>query len=280
VFSQTPGGANVEKKDINFKTIVRAAEGFIRGSLNEAIKSFFNNEWVVSRFEDAYIWDHDLNKKISREDKFKIILEEKYDHGLLVKYGEVLRAELTLQGQTIQRVSLSSQGERVFIDPDKSFRDRLFFAPVDFLHISSPFSKRRFHPVRRNIQPHLGMDFALPEGSPVYAPRDGTITDAAKKRGSGNFIVIDHQDGYSSIYNHLKGFAQGVQIGQKVKAGEVIAFVGCTGYCTSPHLHFSIRKGKTMLNPAPLTKPYPFRLKDYERSEEYRNILVGLDQRT
>ena len=103
---------------------------------------------------------------------------------------------------------LAKDGEKVFVDPEKAFKDRLFFAPVDFLHISSPFAKRRLHPVRHNFQPHLGIDFALPEGSPVYAPRDGTISEISHKHGNGNFIVVDHGDGYFSIFNHLQSFAK------------------------------------------------------------------------
>ncbi len=281
IFWKTTGSSELtatglDRKDIAFKTIIKSAEGPIAGSIDESINKHFHDEWVVTRFEDAFAWDLNLKKKITAQDSFKIIVEEKYDEGQMVKFGQVLQAELTIKGVNYKKVLLTRNGERVFIDPEQRFLDRKFYAPVDFLHISSPFNQHRLHPVRHNIQPHLGIDLALPEGSNVYASRDGVITEISHKHGNGNYVVMDHGDGYFSIFNHLQSFATDLIIGLKVKAGDIIAKVGCTGYCTSPHLHFSIRHGTKMVDPAFITRPYPFRLKDYETCQEYKNVLASL----
>ncbi len=276
VFSKTGSAVLLEKRPINFQVTLKHAEGFIHGSLSESIKKHFDDEWVVNRFEDAFYWDFDIAKRISQSDSFKITVEEKYDEGRLVKYGEVTRAELKAHGQDLRRMLLVKDGYKVFVDPDKLFDDRLFYAPVDYLHISSPFALRRFHPVRHKFQPHLGVDFALPEGSPVYVPRDGVVTEISKKRGNGNFVVIEHEFGLFSIYNHLQAVYNNLKVGQKVKVGEILAYVGCTGYCTSPHLHFSVRRGTHMINPNSLTRPFPFKVKDYRNSPDFKNLLFQL----
>jgi murein DD-endopeptidase MepM/ murein hydrolase activator NlpD len=127
---------------------------------------------------------------------------------------------------------------------------------------------------QRNIEPHMGIDFTLSENTPIFAPRDNIIKKISKKRGSGKFLVLEHDQNYFTVYNHLQSVAAALKEGQKVKAGEVLAYVGCSGYCTSPHLHFAIRKGKKMLNPAYLTKPYPFSAKNYRDSLEYKNLFA------
>lgn len=266
VFWKTKDSDGIERRSSVLRTEVKKIEGQIRGSLNESIKKIINDEWVVTRFMDAYIWDHNLDKKIQKNDTFKLTVEQKFDEGHLVKYGEVLRAEITLKGQKTERILVTQDNKKFFIDPTNNFEERPFFSPVDYTHISSPFNKRRFHPVKRRYQPHLGVDFALPEGSPIYAPRSGVVKEIAKRRGAGNYITIEHEDGYHSMYNHLQSAHGDLKEGQKVYPGQVIGYVGCTGFCTSPHLHFAVRRGKIMYNPIQLTKPYPYAARDYRRT--------------
>ena len=98
----------------------------------------------------------------------------------------------------------------------------------------------RIHPYYKISKFHYGMDFTAPTGTEVYATGDGTVKEVnSSKRGLGNNLVVDHGFGYQSIYGHLDKF--NVKPGQKVKRGDIIAFVGNTGMSLAPHLHYEIK---------------------------------------
>ena len=113
--------------------------------------------------------------------------------------------------------------------------------------LSSGFGMR-FDPFYRVIVMHTGIDFAAPEGSPVYATADGEVLSAdTVVYGYGNMITIDHGHGYKTRYAHLRDF--NVTPGMKVKRGACIAFVGNTGLSTASHLHYEVMLEGTQINP-------------------------------
>ncbi|MDE5417992.1 M23 family metallopeptidase [Labilibaculum sp. DW002] len=116
----------------------------------------------------------------------------------------------------------------------------------DFNRISAGYGWR-VHPIYKTRKFHDGMDFTGNIGLPIYATGDGVIKSVGNQRGYGKKIVIDHGYGYQTIYAHLNGY--NVKKRQKVKRGEVIAFLGNTGKSTGPHLHYEIRKSGKHLNP-------------------------------
>ena len=103
--------------------------------------------------------------------------------------------------------------------------------------ISSPYGIR-MNPINGGGEWHTGVDIATDFGSPVYAAAMGTVEMARWNGGYGQYIKIAHGNGYESAYGHLSGIA--VVPGQTVRKGEIIGFVGSTGYSTGPHLHFEI----------------------------------------
>jgi murein DD-endopeptidase MepM/ murein hydrolase activator NlpD len=106
----------------------------------------------------------------------------------------------------------------------------------------------RIHPIYKIRKFHYGMDFTAPTGTEVYATGDGTIDIVeSSKRGYGNKIVINHGFGYKTLYAHLSGF--NVKVGQSVKRGDVIGYVGNTGLSTAPHLHYEVHLNNNKVNP-------------------------------
>jgi len=106
----------------------------------------------------------------------------------------------------------------------------------------------RIHPIYKIRKFHYGMDFTAPTGTSVYASGDGVVDKViTSRRGYGNQVIIDHGFGYKTRYGHLSGF--NIKKGQKVKRGDVIAFVGSTGLSTAPHLHFEVHRNGKMVNP-------------------------------
>ncbi len=112
--------------------------------------------------------------------------------------------------------------------------------------ITSRFGMR-FHPILRVTKLHTGVDFAAGTGTPIHAAGDGVVVHAGWWGGYGNCVVIAHGNGRSTLYGHCSSVH--VSSGQKVRRGEVIAAVGCTGYSTGPHLHFEVRRNGVPVNP-------------------------------
>lgn len=106
----------------------------------------------------------------------------------------------------------------------------------------------RYHPTTGKYSFHTGVDLAAPKGTPIYAMRDGTVTTASKTSVWGNYVVINHGDGYSSLYAHMTKYT--VSYGQTVKKGQVIGYVGSTGWSTGAHLHLTIYYNGATVNPA------------------------------
>ncbi len=110
----------------------------------------------------------------------------------------------------------------------------------------------RIHPIYKVRKMHWGMDFSAPIGTPVYATGNGTVTQVSGSKrsrvGFGLEVKIDHGYGYETVYGHLSAF--NVKVGQKVKRGDVIAYVGNSGGSTAPHLHYEVHKNGQKVNPA------------------------------
>ncbi|RXJ99473.1 peptidase M24 [Arcobacter sp. CECT 8986] len=125
----------------------------------------------------------------------------------------------------------------------------LFSMPVRYTRISSSFTPRRWHPVLKRYRAHLGTDLAAPRGRRIHAAADGRIVFRGRKGGYGNVIIIDHGNGYRTLYAHQNRFKGGLHVGSRVRKGQLIGYVGTTGVSTGPHLHFGVYKNGRAINP-------------------------------
>ena len=117
----------------------------------------------------------------------------------------------------------------------------------DLNRIASGFGSR-VDPLYKTIKFHAGLDFAAPQGTPIYATADGKVTTAADLgNGYGNHVIINHGYGYETLYGHMVRIK--ARSGQMVKRGEVIGWVGSTGKSTGPHLHYEVHKGGRQVDP-------------------------------
>jgi hypothetical protein len=124
-----------------------------------------------------------------------------------------------------------------------------FRTPLPLARVTSRFNPKRMHPVLKVVMPHQGVDYAGVTGTPVYASAAGTIITAGNGGPCGNMVEIDHGGGISTVYCHLKGFAQGLHSGQKVEPRQLVGYVGQTGRVTGPHLHFGVKKNGVFIDP-------------------------------
>ena len=121
-----------------------------------------------------------------------------------------------------------------------------FAKPVDGARISSAYGPR-VHPVLKTIKVHNGIDYAARRGTPVKAAFDGVVKKSSRDNLSGKYIVIQHKNGFETLYAHLD--ASNVKVGQRVLTGDRIGQVGATGRCTGAHLHFAMKKNGSYVNP-------------------------------
>jgi len=140
---------------------------------------------------------------------------------------------------------------RLALDKEKMLSSIPAIQPVANLDLKRTASGWgfRIHPIYKIRKFHYGIDFTAPVGTEIYSTGDGVVSEVVSSRvGYGNYIQIDHGYGYSTLYAHLHKF--NVKVGQKVKRGEVIGYVGNTGTSTSPHLHYEVHRNGQAVNPA------------------------------
>lgn len=118
--------------------------------------------------------------------------------------------------------------------------------PVPYYRLTSPFGMRK-HPILGYNRMHNGVDMACAAGTPIYAAKSGKVTIAGWGGQAGNYVSINHGDGFASVYMHMTNYI--VRAGQYVTTGQVIGYVGSTGLSSGPHLHFGISYNGTYVNP-------------------------------
>lgn len=211
--------------------------------------------------------DIDFHVDLRKGDRFSVVYEMLYDSGELVAPGRILEAQFVNGGHAYQAVLFKDEdGGDAYYSLDGASRAKAFLrSPVEFSRISSGFG-RRFHPIFKNWRAHTGVDFAAPEGTRVLASADGQVVSAGKRGGYGNAIEIRHGGGVTTLYGHLSRFARGIHAGTRVKQGEVIGYVGHTGWATGPHLHYEFRIAGVYQDPLrvalPKAEPVAARLRE------------------
>lgn len=150
--------------------------------------------------------------------------------------------------------------------------------PLAFTRVSSNFAARRLDPVTHQWQSHDGVDLAAPIGTPVHATARGTISYIGWETGYGKIIVIDNVPPYQTAFAHLSRFARGLHRGTHVRRGEVIGYVGKTGWATGPHLHYEVRVADVARNPLTVSLPggTPLHGSDRKRFAQRANRLAAL----
>lgn len=246
----------VARTDLKTDVKVRSVSGEVSGGVFGSIRRAVGDPWVAMRFLDAYTLDYKLEKQVRRGAKFSVTYEVQVINGQFVAPGELLFTSIEVDGRKEDRHFLQGEETGVFVSLNSDHDLRPFYAPVEYLHVSSPYNPRRFHPIRRRRIPHKGVDFALAHGSAVVAALEGRVIRVGRNKAAGQFVVIAHPNGYNTEYVHLSEIDRRINVGVEVKAGERIGNVGCTGYCTRPHLHFGLSKNGQHFDPVRFLRPY------------------------
>jgi murein DD-endopeptidase MepM/ murein hydrolase activator NlpD len=233
--------------------------GVIRNSLYGATDAAGIPDAIATQMAELFSTDIDFHQDIRKGDHFNVVYEVKSLNGQTVMTGRVLAAEFINAGHAYRAVYFDGiNGKGEYYTPDgKPLKKAFLRSPLAFSRISSGF-EMRFHPILKQWRQHKGIDYAAPTGTPVRAIADATVEFAGKENGYGNFIVLKHSGNYSTAYGHLSAFAKGLHKGEKVSQGDLIGYVGSTGWATGPHLHYEFRIAGVATNPLTANIPVAF----------------------
>ena len=157
---------------------------------------------------------------------------------------ETIESKLVAQSRSFDEViSLTKNKEKML----RSIPSIQPISNKDLTRIASGFGYR-MHPIYKILKMHAGIDFTAPTGTEIYSTGDGVVEKCGWMSGYGNCVVIDHGYDYKTRYAHSSKL--NCKKGQKIKRGDVIAFVGSTGLSTGPHLHYEVLKNNKAINPA------------------------------
>ncbi len=250
------GLASIGQSTAAIDTLVEMRSGTITHSLFGATDSAGVPDSVASRFAEIFGTQIDFSRDLREGDQFSVVYETVYDNGVPIRAGRILAAEFINQGKKHTVVLYrESDGNEAYYTPDGRGLNQAFLRyPLEFTRISSTFG-RRMHPIHRSWRSHNGTDFAAPTGTPIMASSDGRVSFVGSQRGYGNTVIVQHRDKYSTLYAHLNGFAKGLSNGQRVRQGQVIGYVGMTGWATGPHLHYEIRINNVPHDPMKIALP-------------------------
>ena len=211
---------------------------------------------LILSLSDIYAWTVDFFG-LQKGDRFRVLYEEKLCDGEVIAVDTVRYAVFTHNGSDYPAVMYNQKdgGNIYWNEKGESMRKAFLKAPLKYSRISSGFSGARRHPVTRKVQPHYGVDYAAPSGTPVMTIGDGVVTSVKYEGAGGNTVRIKHNSVYSTAYLHLSKYAKGLKVGQRVRQGEVIGYVGSTGRSTGPHLDFRVWKNGSPINPLKMDSP-------------------------
>ena len=206
---------------------------------------------VVGQMIEMFSTNIDFRSDLKRGDRFSVVYETFWLDGELVKTGRILAGEFVNRGVAYQSVwyedPVTKQGGYYSLD-GKALKKAFLKSPLEFSRISSGFSMR-VHPISGKWKAHKGVDYAASTGTPIRAVADGVVDFAGNSGGYGNQVVVKHWSNYSTAYAHMSRFAPGLRKGAKVSQGQVIGYVGSTGWSTGPHLHYEFRVAGQAQNP-------------------------------
>ncbi len=163
----------------------------------------------------------------------------------------VIAAELTIAHHRYSAVRfVAKNAQTVYLQMDGTGLAPGFLRyPVHYTRIGSGFNLHRLDPVTGIYHAHPAIDFDAPVGTPIQATGDGKISFANYEQGYGNVIKIMHPGQVLTLYAHMRNFAKGVHVGSTVTKGQVIGYVGTSGYTTGPHVHYELHFGSKPVNP-------------------------------
>lgn len=214
---------------------------------------------TIEQILKIHAYETDFRRRARLSDTIELFFDVKDEERAVDSQpGELLFTAITAGGDTQRYFRFRTPDGQVdyYDESGNNSKKFLMRRPIrsEDVRLASGFGVR-FHPLLNTRKMHTGIDWAATPGTPILASGTGVIEEAGPKGQYGNYIRIRHANGYQTAYAHMSRFAQGVRDGIKVRQGQVIGFVGNTGFSTGPHLHYEVLVNNRFVDPLSIQMP-------------------------
>jgi murein DD-endopeptidase MepM/ murein hydrolase activator NlpD len=212
---------------------------------------------VIDDMVRVYSYDVDFQRKVQPGDSFDVFYAGEDEGAAASEKNEVLFASLTVGGETKKYYRFQTPDDAVvdyYDESGKSAKKFLVRKPVNNAIMRSGFGGRR-HPILGYVKMHTGVDWATAYGTPIFASGNGVVEKVGWEGGYGKYVRLKHNNGYETAYGHMSAFAKGLEVGKRVRQGQVIGFVGSTGMSTGAHVHYEILVNGRFVDPMRIKLP-------------------------
>jgi murein DD-endopeptidase MepM/ murein hydrolase activator NlpD len=226
------------------------------GTMDEAGVPDAITEQVVTLFES----DLDFRRQVRPGDIVRVIYENQLVGGRDIGDYKLIAVRFEAGNKTYEALYFEdpATAKGNYYDAQGGSVKRGFLAaPLRYTRMSSGFTSYRLHPLFGDPRAHRGIDYAAPHGTPVRAVADGVVLSEGRSSGYGNTVEIKHNEKYTTLYAHLSGFGPGIARGKSVLMGQVIGYVGSTGWATGPHLHYEFKVNGRHVDPSRIIAENP-----------------------
>jgi murein DD-endopeptidase MepM/ murein hydrolase activator NlpD len=235
----------------------------VRSTLFAATEAAGMPDGVVGQIADIFGDNVDFQREVRRGDKLRVVYETLREAGSFDApvAGRILALQMTVGGKRLDAVWVDNTilgggtGGRYLTFDGKAVKQGFLRNPLEFSRTTSGFTESRLHPVFKDWRAHKGVDFSAPAGTRIRASGDGIVDFIGTQRGYGNVVVLKHNQTHTTLYAHMQDFAEGLKLGARVRQGDVIGFVGQTGWATGPHLHYEFRVNNEPVDPLGVELP-------------------------
>ena len=258
--------AYIKRKPVKY--VEKEASGVITSTISEALDQQGISMVLAYDMSDIYAWTIDFFR-LQKGDRFKVIYTDKYiDDTIYGGIQHIKAAYFEHRNESFYAFDFETDSVKgisdYFSEDAKNLRRAFLKGPVQFSRVSSRYNlRRRIAYYGNRIRPHKGTDFAAPNGTQILATANGTVVESTRKGGNGKYVKIKHNATYSTQYLHMKN--RNVKVGDFVKQGDVIGWIGMTGNTSGPHVCYRFWKNGIQVDPfrqkLPEAKPISEELK-------------------
>jgi len=271
---KSSNGIKALKKTKLATKVIIVSSGTIANSIWESMRKENISPETILDFADIFASHIDFLTETQNGDTFKFVQEKFITQDGKTLNGKLLAARYSASGK--DNMAIYYKGTREYgsyYSPQGDSMGRIFLrAPLQFRRISSFFTLKRFHPVLKYFRPHLGIDYAAASGTPISSVGAGKVIFADWSGDFGKLVKIQHTNGYTTFYGHMKGFAKGIRSGAHIAQGQLVGYVGATGLATGPHLDFRIQQGGKFFNFLKMKLPPSNRIPSSEKSDFNKTV--------
>jgi murein DD-endopeptidase MepM/ murein hydrolase activator NlpD len=256
VLPQDGGGFTAQERTVAAVPETHIAEGEITSSLFGAADQAGVPDAITLEMVDILGSRIDFLKDLRKGDRFRIVYDTYMHDGEQVGSGRIRALEFINGTKTYSAVWFQKDHETggYYDFSGASLKGAFLRTAIKFTRISSRFGMR-MHPIHKKWVGHKGVDYAAPSGTPIHATADGTVAFIGQQTGYGNVIILKNFGQYSTLYGHQSRFAKGLKKGDHVQQGDLIGYVGQTGWATGPHLHYEFRINNVPVDPLSVDLP-------------------------